>query len=115
VIEVGLFILPSVKELVSAEVPEISTMYWTPAKSGLEIFCCRGGAFGLEMNAERSRVIHFSVKRAWRLWRERRFFSGCARNEPRYGDVLTGVPLAVGFTDVRRLTTGIRTEKYVVR
>ena len=67
-IEMGLFILPCVKELVCAEVPEISTTYWTPAKSGVEIFCRRDGktfcAFGLEMYEERSRVINFSLKRA---------------------------------------------------
>jgi hypothetical protein len=76
VIEVGLFILPRVKVLVCAQVPEISTVYWTPAKSGLEIFHLRDGkkfcAFGLQMYEERSRVINFSHKRAWSLWRERR-------------------------------------------
>ena len=68
----GLFILPGVKGSVCAEVPEISTMYWTPAKSGLEIFCRRDGktscVFGLEMYEERSRVINFRNNRACRMW-----------------------------------------------
>ena len=79
-------------------------MYWTPAKSGLEIFCRRGGktfgAFGLEMNEERSRVIHFSVKRGWRLWRVRRLVKA-AQGTNRDSAVctgLTGVPLTYLLT-----------------
>jgi len=68
VIEVGLFILPCAKELVCAEVPEIWTIHWTLAKSGLEIFCRRDSkafcAFGLEMYEERRGVINSIHSRA---------------------------------------------------
>jgi hypothetical protein len=113
----GLFILPCFKELVCAEVSEISTMYWTPAKSGLEIFCRHDGktfcAFGLEMYEERSRVTNCSHKRAWRMLRERRLVQAVqGTNRGRaMGTECTGVPRA----DMRRLTTGIRSEKCVVR
>jgi hypothetical protein len=68
VIEVGLFILPCAKELVCAEEREMSTMHWTLAKSGLEIFCHRDRktfcAFGLKMYKERSLVINIVHYRA---------------------------------------------------
>ena len=134
VIEVGLFILPCVKELVCAEVAEISTMYWTSAKSGVEIFCRRDGqtfcVFGLQMYEERNRVINFGHKRVWRMWRERSLFrlQGTYRDRA-MGTGVPGVPdvpayrvyrmyrrtASSGFTDMRRLTTGILSEKCVVK
>jgi hypothetical protein len=129
VIEVGLFILPCVKELVCTEVPEISTMYWTPAKSGVKIFCRRDGktfcVFGLDTYEERSRVINFGHKRAWRKWLQRSLFRLCKERTairrwvpdvPAYRLYQVYRRTANnGFTDMRRIATGIRSEKCVVR